>query len=120
MEVIETHVPPGCAVRLIDLPYSVDEMVSLDEEGFASIYLNARHSYEKQRKSLRHAIRHLNGNDFYNDKDIRTIEQEADEESIQKKRSIGVMRDMNTLRRIGIIINDWRDDPLLNLPDYDY
>lgn len=31
-----------------------------------------------------------------------------------------VQRDMNTLRRIGIIANDWRDDPLLNIPYYDY
>lgn len=75
---IKTRVPPGCAVRLIDLPYSVDEMVSIDEEGFASIFLNARHSHEQQQKSLRHALRHLDKDDFYNDKDIRTVEARAD------------------------------------------
>jgi hypothetical protein len=102
---------------LIDLPYSVDELVSVDEEGFASIYLNARHSYEQQKEGLRHALRHLAGDDFYNDKDIRTIEREADGKIIPKPRR-DIDRDMATLRRIGII-TDWRDDPLLNLPEYD-
>lgn len=129
MEVINTLVPSGCAVRLIDLPYSVDELVSLDEEGFASIYLNARHSREKQKKSLRHALRHLAGDDFYNEKPIRQIEREAD--GVPSVRSVpeiitkapprrSIERDMATLRRIGIITDNWRDDPLLNLPEYNY
>lgn len=104
---------------MIDLPYSVDELVSVDEDGFASIYLNARHSYEQQKKGLRHALRHLAGDDFNNDKDIRTIEREADgKPQIIPKPRRDIDCDMATLRRIGII-TDWRDDPLLNLPDYD-
>lgn len=121
------YVPPGCAVRLIDLPYSVDELVSLDEEGFASIYLNARHSYEKQQKSLKHALRHLEGDDFYNDKDIRTIEREADGkmppqpvcETKPKYTRQQIDHYMRILKRIGITA-DYYNDPLLNLPDYDY
>lgn len=95
-------------------------MVSVDEEGFASIYLNARHSYEQQRKGLRHALRHLAGDDFYNQKDIRTIEREADglPQIIPPTPSRDIDRDMATLRRIGII-TDWRDDPPLNIPDYE-
>ena len=137
MEVIKTFVPPGCAIRLIDLPYSVDELVSLDEEGFANIYLNARHSYEKEKKSLRHAIKHLNNDDFYNNKDIQTVEREADElppqinhSRLMKARDLLppeppklvdkrlLRRDMATLQRIGLLDFDWRTDPLLNLPDY--
>ena len=135
---IKTFVPPGCAIRLIDLPYSVDELVSLDEEGFANIYLNARHSYEKQKKSLRHAIKHLDNDDFYNNKDIQTVEREADElpprikhSRLMKARDLLppeppkpvidkklLHRDMATLQRIGLLDFDWRTDPLLNLPDY--
>ena len=94
--------------------------MSVDEEGFASIYLNARQSYEQQRKGLRHALRHLAGDDFYNQKDIRTIEREADGKAqiIPPAQSRDIDRDMATLRRIGII-TDWRDDPLLNIPDYE-
>lgn len=92
----------------------------MDEEGFASIYLNARHSYEQQRKGLRHALRHLAGDDFNNAKDIRTIEREADglPQIIRPTPRRDIDRDMATLRRIGII-TDWRDDPLLNIPDYE-
>ena len=112
--------PPGCAVRLIDLPYSVDELVSVDEEGFASIYLNARHSYEQQRKAFRHPLRHLAADDFNNANGIRTIEREADglPQIIPPTPSRDIDRDMATIRRIGII-TDWRDDPLLNIPDYE-
>lgn len=94
--------------------------MSVDEEGFASIYLNARQSYEQQKEGLRHALRHLAGDDFYNGKDIRTIEREADglPQIIQPKPHRDIERDMATLRRIGII-TDWRDDPLLNIPDYE-
>lgn len=122
-EAIKTRVPQECAVRLIDLPYNVDELVSVDEEGFASIYLNARHSHKQQRMGLRHALRHLAGDDFYNDKDIRTVEREADgrpQAQQQAEPCRNVYRDMATLRRLGILAVG-RDDPLLNLPgDYDW
>lgn len=115
--------PPCCAVRLIDLPYSVDELVSVDEEGYASIYLNARLSREQQREGLRHALRHIAGDDFYNNKDIRTVEREADGKPQIKQQAEpcrDVYRDMAILRRLGILAVG-RDDPLLNLPgDYDW
>jgi hypothetical protein len=60
-------------------------MVSIDEEGYASIFLNARHSYEHQRKSLRHALRHLSEDDFHNDSDIQTIEARADGLEVARK-----------------------------------
>lgn len=66
-----------CYVRLIDLPVSVNALVAFDEDGFASIYLNARLSREKQRKSLRHELRHIHRDDAYNNIGIKTIEQNA-------------------------------------------
>lgn len=72
---IATTVPAGCAVRLIDLPYGVEAMVAVDEEGYANIYLNSRQSYETQKRSLRHELEHLVRDDVYNDKGITEIER---------------------------------------------
>ena len=108
---------------MIDLPYSVDELVSIDENGYASIYLNARLSYDQQRTGMCHALRHLARDDFYNNKDIRTVEREADGKPQIKQQAEpcrDVYRDMATLRRLGILTVG-RDDPLLNLPGgYDW
>lgn len=71
---ITANAPDGCCVRLIDLPYSVGAMVALDENGYASIYINARQSYEKQKKCLRHELRHLQYNDMFNNKSIYEVE----------------------------------------------
>jgi len=49
-------------------------MVALDEEGYASIYINARHSFEKQKRNLQHELRHLQRDDVYNDESIFRIE----------------------------------------------
>ena len=131
---ILTFVPSGCCVRLIDLPVSVGAMVAFDEDGFASIYLNARLSREKQQKALRHELRHINGDDAYNATDIKIAEQCADGALTANKPKIirasdlpqmlhkpapsaAVLRDMATLKRLGIL-TDIKHDPLLNLPDY--
>ena len=60
---------------MIDLPYSLGAMVSVDEDGFASIYLNSRLNYEKQRACLKHELKHLSNDDIYNDKSIREVEE---------------------------------------------
>ena len=75
---IKTLVPAGCAVRVIDLPYSVGAMVSVDENGYASIYINARLSVEKQRHCLKHELFHLENDDIYNGKSIQQAEADAD------------------------------------------
>lgn len=72
-----TIVPSGCCVRLIDLPVSVDAMVAFDEDGYASIYLNARLTYEKQRMALRHELRHIHNDDAHNKTDIHAAERRA-------------------------------------------
>ena len=61
-------------VRLIDLPYNVGAVVAMDETGFANIYLNARSTREKQRRDLRHELKHVKDDDAHNGKTIREAE----------------------------------------------
>lgn len=61
-------------VRVIDLPYEVRGFVALSPDGFANIYLNARLSRDEQRNTFRHELRHVANNDFYSERDIRSIE----------------------------------------------
>ena len=75
------RLPDGCRVRLIDLDYGVGALISVDEEGFANIYLNARLSREKQRQALRHELAHFARDDWFRDADIREIEREAGAEA---------------------------------------
>ena len=72
------RLPEECRVRLIDLDPGVGALISMDEEGFANIYLNARYSRERQLEALRHELAHLERGDIYSDEDIRTVEREAD------------------------------------------
>lgn len=71
-------VPSGCAVRVIDLPHSVGAMVAFDEDGYASVYLNARWPFECQRKALQHELRHIAHNDAFNARDIQSIERDEE------------------------------------------
>lgn len=61
-------------VRLIDLPPKVDGMVSIDDEGFYNIYINARLSREMQRAALRHELEHIADDDLYNAQPIEAVE----------------------------------------------
>lgn len=70
----ETNAPEGCCVRLVDLPYSIGAVVALDEEGYASIYLNARASYDKQKRDLQHELKHLQMDDINNERSIYEVE----------------------------------------------
>lgn len=68
------RIPIYCAVRLIDLPYSVGAMLSVDDDGFTSIYINARLSRTKQRSCLKHELRHIQGDDAFNARRIQDVE----------------------------------------------
>ena len=61
-------------VRLVDLPSKVDGMVSVDDDGFYNIYLNARLTRERQRKALRHELDHIAEDDLYNTRPIEVVE----------------------------------------------
>ena len=77
-ETRDLPLPDGCRVRLVDLPVSAGGMISVDEEGFVNIYLNARLSLDAQRKALQHELRHYYRGDLYSDRDIREVERDAD------------------------------------------
>ena len=65
-------------VNLIDLPESVSEMVTVNEDGSVSVFINARHSYEKQCESYQHALDHIKNGDFYSDLSVQEIEAQYD------------------------------------------
>ena len=62
-------------VRLVDLPYSVGALLSVDEYGYTSIYINSRQSREMQRKHLRHELRHIRRNDVHSARPITEVER---------------------------------------------
>lgn len=61
-------------VRLMDLPLSIKGIVALDESGFPNIYINSRLSLDEQRKAVKHELKHIARNDFYNNADIKSVE----------------------------------------------
>ena len=65
--------------RLLDMPVTVSEVVTVNEDGSHSIFLNARHNYEKQRESYLHALDHIMNDDFYSDLSVQEIESQYDE-----------------------------------------
>lgn len=61
-------------VRLIDLPPSVKAFVAMDDDGFYNIYINSKLSREEQCRAAAHELNHIVLDDFYNNKDIRSVE----------------------------------------------
>lgn len=54
-------------VRLIDLDPTVRGVTAMDNDSFASVYINSRHSYDRQRKAFIHEIEHILHDDFDNE-----------------------------------------------------
>ncbi|MDO4741017.1 MAG: hypothetical protein Q4A66_10150 [Eubacteriales bacterium] len=67
---------PEYTVRYVDLPYGVNGLLVYDENGEPNIYINARSSYDMQRKALRHELRHLLRSDAYSARPIRRVESQ--------------------------------------------
>ena len=62
---------------IVDFPVScVSEMVRKNEDGSYTILLNAKMSHEKLEKSYKHAIWHIEHNDFEKE-NVQIIECEA-------------------------------------------
>ena len=57
----------GVPVILIDLPCTIRGFVCLGSDYNPCIVINARMSYEQQRKTYKHEMSHINNNDMYND-----------------------------------------------------
>ena len=67
-------------VYIVDLPLTVAEMVAPCAGGY-TIYLNAKLTQEDRVRAYRHALRHVERNDW--DKtDVQQIEYEAHKEEI--------------------------------------
>lgn len=61
-------------IRLIDLPPQVGGVVTPNEDGTYSVYLNSRKSREQNRIDFIHELNHIRNDDFYSDADIAVIE----------------------------------------------
>ncbi len=62
-------------VRVIPFPVtSIGGMVTPNDDGTFSIYINSRCTDERKRKAFRHELDHIENNDFYNGKPIEEIE----------------------------------------------
>ncbi len=80
------------AVRLLDLPEGVGGFVTESPDGFLNIYINARHNWHGQRKSLRHELRHAEEDDLHSDEPLAVIEARADGTDVRLKAIPHLMR----------------------------
>lgn len=62
-------------VRVVDLPVQIGGMVTPNDDGTFSIYLNARNTAERRAKSCDHEVDHIESGDFYNNKNIAEVER---------------------------------------------
>jgi hypothetical protein len=68
-------------VRMVNLPGSINGAVRLSDDGFANIYINDQLSPMARRRAFDHERRHIENNDFYNDKSIMEVESCQESES---------------------------------------
>lgn len=61
-------------VYMVKLPPTVRGAVRLDQEGFASIYINDDLSPTEKQKVFRHEIRHIRRGDHYSPTTIHDVE----------------------------------------------
>ena len=66
----------GSDFRVIFLPFTGDikGATRVDEDGFATIYINEALAPDAKKDTLKHEIRHIERNDFYNDLTIYEVE----------------------------------------------
>ena len=62
--------------QVILMDMTVNEVVTENEDGSYTIFINSRMNYEKQMKSYLHAMKHIVGDDFQKE-DIQHIEYHA-------------------------------------------
>lgn len=67
-------------VFFMDFPNTkVDEMVTLNEDGSYSVFINSRLSHEGALKAYKHALNHIKNGDFFKSSDrLNAFEAEAD------------------------------------------
>ena len=62
-------------VYLVNFPGDVLGVVRIDEDGFASIYINDQLSPQAKRRVFLHEVKHIRRNDCFNGKTIREVEE---------------------------------------------
>lgn len=80
------------AVRVMDLPVSVGGFVTESPDGFLNIYINARHTFAKQRRSFRHEMTHGENDDLHSQEPLAVIEARADGTDVRLKAIPHLMR----------------------------
>ena len=80
------------AVRLLDLPEGVGGFVTESPDGFLNIYINARHTSAKQKKTFRHEMTHGENDDLHSDEPLAVIEARADGADVRLKAIPHLMR----------------------------
>lgn len=63
-------------VRMINFPGDICGAVRLSEDGFANVYINDQLSPDAKRRAFLHEMLHIRNDDFYNERDIREIEED--------------------------------------------
>lgn len=62
-------------VRIVPFPVdSIGGMVTPNDDGTFTIYLNANLNRERQMKAFRHELAHIANGDFWNDRSIEEVE----------------------------------------------
>lgn len=64
---------------IVDLPHNISGLSSVDENGTPMIYLNARHTSQKNRDTFEHELAHMDKDDLHNDDPIELVETRAAE-----------------------------------------
>lgn len=62
-------------VYMIQFPGDINAAVRVDCEGFPSIYINDALSPEAKKRAFLHELRHIEDEDFYNDRSIEEVER---------------------------------------------
>jgi hypothetical protein len=71
-----TYIPErDFIVREVPFPYCVKSVVTPNNDGSFSIYINAKLSPDQKRKAFEHEKDHIINDDFYNDLPIEEIER---------------------------------------------
>ena len=68
---------PDVNMSVVDFKNTkLKEMVTINDDGSYTIFINARFSQEEQMKAYKHAMHHIDCSDFWKS-DVQEIEQEA-------------------------------------------
>lgn len=61
-------------VQILDFGNSIPAVVTINDDGSFSIFLNARLTYEKRLEAYWHEIRHIQNQDFYSEMSVDGLE----------------------------------------------